>query len=333
MLVRAVLGFALAILLPALALAQREPAQGEKSAEPNEITNTVGMKLVPIPAGEFLMGSTDSDKEAEDEEQPRHRVRITRPFYLGATEVTVGQFRKVVESTGLRTEAETDGKGGFGWNEATAKFDQDPHYTWRNPGFSQSDEHPVVNVSWNDAIEFCNKLSELEGLKPYYQFSGGARSGGDGYRLPTEAEWEYACRAGTTTRYQNGDDPETLTQVGNFADGTARTKYSTWTHAKSAQDGYVYTAPVGRFRPNRFGLYDMHGNVWEWCWDWYAKNYYGQSPDADPLGPSQAAVRVNRGGAWFGNPRSGRTAYRNWNSPGYRLFNLGFRVVRVQSAK
>src|SRR5205823_779562 len=112
------------------------------------------------------------------------------------TEVTVGQFRRVVEASGLRTEAEMDGKGGHGWNEALGGLEQDPKYTWRNPGFAQTDEHPVVNVSWNDAIAFCNQLSEMEGVKPYYQFGDGTKSGGDGYRLPTEAEWEYACRAG-----------------------------------------------------------------------------------------------------------------------------------------
>ena len=189
----------------------------------DSIINSVGMKLVLIPSGEFLMGSPDSDQDAVDKEKPQHRVRITRPFYLGATEVTVGQFREVAEATGLRTEAETDGNGGFGWNEAKAKFEQDPKYTWRNPGFAQSDDHPVVNVTWNDAIAFCNKLSELEGLQPY-DLGAGAQSGGDGYRLPTDAEWEYACRARTTTLYQTGDDPETLAEVGNVADATLKAK-------------------------------------------------------------------------------------------------------------
>ena len=123
------------------------------------------MKLVLIPAGEFLMGSPDSDKDAQDDEKPQHRVRITRPFYLGATEVTVGQFRRVVETAGYQTEAEKDGKGGQGWNEAKGNFEQGPQYTWRNPGFAQTDEHPVVNVSWNDAIAFCNMLSEQGGFE------------------------------------------------------------------------------------------------------------------------------------------------------------------------
>ena len=149
-------------------------------------TRLAGIKLKQIPAGEFLMGSSeDVDKDAEDDESPKHRLRITRSFSLGVTEVTVGQFRKVVEATGLRTQAETDGKGGRGWNEAKQTFEPATKYTWRNPGFSQSDDHPVTNVSWNDAIAFCNKLSEQEGLKPHYPFGSGSRSGREGYRLPT----------------------------------------------------------------------------------------------------------------------------------------------------
>jgi formylglycine-generating enzyme required for sulfatase activity len=296
------------------------------------ITTSLGMNLVLIPAGSFDMGSPDSVKDAQDDEKPRHRVRITRPFYLGTTEVTVGQFRRFIERTGYRTEAETDGKGGYGWNETKGTFEQDPRYTWRNPGFAQTDEHPVVNVSWNDAVAFCDKLSVLDGLK---LFDHNARSpwDGEGYRLPTEAEWEYACRAGTTTRYQSGDDPETLAAVSNIADATARAKYSNWTWAIAARDGFVYTAPVGRLRANAFGLHDLHGNVWEWCWDWYDKDYYGQSPGVDPLGPSHSAVRyrVIRGGCWLNVPRDVRSALRRGNVPGHRDYGLGFRLAAVRS--
>jgi len=181
---------------------------------PKQMTNSIGMKLVLIPAGEFLMGSPDSDKDANDGEKPQHSVRITRPFYLGATEVTVGQFRRVVESAGYRTESEKDVLGGPGWDAAKGERVIDRKYTWRNAGFFQTGEHPVVNVSWNDALAFCDMLSVMEGLKRE-----------DGYRLPTEAEWEYACRAGTATRYDNGDDPEALAVVGNIADGTLKAKY------------------------------------------------------------------------------------------------------------
>ncbi len=296
-------------------------------------SRTSGMKLKRIPAGSFMMGSPDSDKDAQDDEKPQHTVRITRPFYLGVTEVTRGQFRRVVESSGLTTEAERDGKGGYGWNEVKRTFEKDPKYTWKNPGFTQTDEHPVVNVSWNDAIAFCNELSKLDGLKPYYHFDDGERSGGNGYRLPTEAEWEYACRARTTTRYVSGDDPETLVEVGNIADGTAKKKYPEWTWAIAAQDGYMYTAPVGCFKPNGFGLFDMHGNVWEWCWDGYDADYYKGSPGVDPSGRLQAAQRVYRGGGWDDNPRLARSAFRDGDYPGDRSNLLGFRVARVQSGQ
>jgi formylglycine-generating enzyme required for sulfatase activity len=240
---------------------------------PKSITNSIGMKLVLIPAGEFLMGSPDTDKEALDREKPQHRVRITRPFYLGATEVMQGQYRVV---TGA-----------------------DPSH------FKGSDDLPVEQVSWEDAQAFCDKLNALEkeGL------------GGTSYRLPTEAEWEYACRAGTATRFGFGDADASL---GEYA----------WFEGNSGDK----THPVGQKRPNAWGLYDMHGNVWEWCWDGYEENYYANSPGADPLGPSGAAVRVRRGGGWGGSPRDCRAALRRWSSPGLRSLDLGFRVARVWSS-
>ena len=306
---------------------------GRPGPDAKEITNSLGMKLIRIEPGEFEMGSPDTDKDAEDDEKPQHRVRITRPFYLGTTEVTVGQFRRVMESAGYRTEAERDGKGSWGWDEQAKAFKQDPKYTWRSPGFTQTDEHPVVNVSWNDAIAFCNMLSEREGLRPYYRLGAGEQSGGDGYRLPTEAEWEYACRAGTTTCYTSGDDPEALAKVGNIADGTAKAKFPEWIWAIAGEDGYVFTAPVGRFRANSWGLHDMHGNVWEWCGDGYKADYYKESPGADPVGPPQAAGRVVRGGSWSRSPRVCRSANRSWYAPGNRSSDLGFRVARVQSGR
>ena len=128
----------------------------------------------------------------------------------------------------------------------------------------------MVNVSWNDAVAFCKWLSKKEGKT---------------YRLPTEAEWEYACRAGTTTRYYSGDDPETLAKVGNVADAALKAKFPDWKYTIKANDGYVFTAPVGKFKPNAFGLYDMHGNAWQWCADWYGADYYATSPLDDPTGP------------------------------------------------
>ena len=287
------------------------------TSNPLVITNSIGVKLRLIAAGEFSMGSPDTDKDSEDDEKPQHRVRITRPFYLGLTEVTRGQFRRFVDDGQFQTEAENDGKGGSGWNEELKRFEQDPKYTWQHPGFEQTDEHPVVNVTWNDAVAFCQWLSRKEGKT---------------YRLPTEAEWEYACRAGTTTRYQCGEDPEGLAVVGNLADGTAKEKFPDWA-AIGARDGYVFTAPVGRYTPNAWGLLDMHGNVWEWCSDWYAKDYYGRSAAEDPGGSEPASLRVLRGGGWYPEPRVARSANRNAFVPGLRYVNVGFRLARDQSVR
>jgi formylglycine-generating enzyme required for sulfatase activity len=246
-------------------------------------TRVAGIKLKRIPAREFLMGSPDEDKDASGDEKPRHQVRITRPFYLGVTEVTQGQYRAV---TG-----------------------QSPSH------FKGSDDLPVEQVSWNDTIAFCNRLSEAEGLKPYYRFGAGEQSGGDGYRLPTEAEWEYACRAGNPARYSFGDDPASLGEYAWFGEDLLKGS----------------THPVGQKQPNAFGLYDMHGNVWEWCWDGYSEKYYAQSPVDDPSGPLQASGRVVRGGGWLSGPQNARLANRDGYTPGNRYINLGFRLARGQS--
>jgi formylglycine-generating enzyme required for sulfatase activity len=287
---------------------------------PREWTNSIGIKFVLIPAGTFYMGSPESDTQAGPDEKPQHQVRITQPFYLGVHEVTRGQFRRFVDEAGYQTQAEKDGKGGLGWNEDAKKPEKNPRYTWQNPGFEQTDDHPVVNVSWNDAVAFATWLSRKEG---------------NTYRLPTEAEWEYACRAGTKTHYSCGDDPEGLAAVGNIADGTSKAKYPdrAWAIGIAARDGYIHTAPVGRFQPNQFGLYDMHGNVWEWCSDGYAADYYWQSPGDDPQGAAGAAPRVHRGGSWSSNTRDCRSAYRDKIAPGYRSSGVGFRLARVQSSR
>ncbi len=288
------------------------PAVSEES--PKQVTNSLGMKFVLVPSGKFLMGSPDSDKGAGDYEK-QHHARIARPFYLGVTEVTVGQFRRFVEKTGFRTEAETDDEGGTGFDAAAKKQQQEPKSTWRHPGFDQTDEHPVVNMSWNDAVAFCNRLSVLEGLRPYYQSGTGTPLGGDGYRLPTEAEWEYACRAGTSTRYSFGDHESSLG------------KYAWFEHNSKGM-----THPVAQKRPNKFGLYDMHGNVSEWCWDCYAPDYYHSSPIVDTTSPPlQDSNRVLRGGGWRSVPRFSRSADRGRNAPDRRHSALGFRVARGPS--
>ncbi len=291
------------------------------------LTNTLGMKLTLIPSGEFRMGSTDADieavlkldaslkKEQFADEQPQHRVRITKPFYMGVHEVTKGQFAAFVKAKNYQTDAEKDGKGGYGLN-AEGQYEQKPEYTWRNHSFPQTDDHPVVNVSWNDAVAFCEWLSAKEGKT---------------YQLPSEAQWEYACRAGTTSLWWHGADAEGLAQIGNVVDGTAKEKFN-YTNAITAKDGYVFTAPVGRFRDNAFGLYDMHGNALEWCQDGYdAEAYAARSGvTSDPLNVSTVARRVLRGGSWIYSATFTRSAFRNRNSPDYRINDTGFRVSRTQ---
>jgi formylglycine-generating enzyme required for sulfatase activity len=333
-----------AIALKAFVLAFAISAVGAddtQSASPKTIKNTLGMKLVLVPAGEFLMGSDESPESLAKafpqydperfaklgDEGPVHKVRITKPFFMGQHEVTVGQWRKYLEASGYTPESEADGTGGYGYNpdydaaktERGDAFEgRDPKYSWKNPGFKQTDDHPVTNVTWNDAVALCRWLSEKEGKR---------------YRLPTEAEWEYACRAGTRTRYSSGDDPASLATVANVFDADAKRNWTKWMWDKfalEAHDGFEFTAPVGSFKPNAFGLYDMHGNVWEWCADFHSDTYYAESPENDPPGPATGKVRVRRGGSWHTWPFYARSSFRNWNSPRTRYTLVGMRVVREE---
>jgi formylglycine-generating enzyme required for sulfatase activity len=293
-------------------------------------TDSCGIRLVRIPAGAFRMGGHESAAQLVAafaahhrpaayfrDEYPQRRVEITRPFWLGAYEVTVGQFRRFAERSGYRTEAETDGTGAWGFNRAAGRCEgRRKPYSWRNPGFAQTDDHPVLNVTWNDAQAFCRWLSAQEGHR---------------YRLPTEAEWEYACRAGTTTRYHCGNDPDVLPTLAVVLDGRGRTAFPHVDETPLSPDLQSLTRPVGRFPPNRWGLYDMHGNVWEWCADWYGEDYYAHAPSADPQGPASGQQRVRRGGAWNSFPLWARASFRNWNTPQSRCVNLGFRVVREEA--
>jgi formylglycine-generating enzyme required for sulfatase activity len=166
-------------------------------------------------------------------------------------------------------------------------------------------------VTWNDAVAFCRWLGRKEGKT---------------YRLPTEAEWEYACRAGTSARYANGDDPGGLARVANVQDAKGQNEFPHVQEIMMPKDG-KFTIPVGSLAPNKLGLYDMHGNVWQWCGDWYGKDYYAASPVDDPAGPESGTRRVRRGGAWNSFPLYVRASFRNWNSPVSRCVNLGFRVL------
>ena len=284
---------------------------------PVEQTNSIGMKLVLIPPGEFMMGSTQEEvdqllKDAKEKnydhwyierlpaEAPRHRVRLTKPFYLGVCEVTVGAFRRFVDETGYTTDAEKDGKGGFGRDEKGG-WVQKPEFVWRNPGFTQTDANPVVNVGWNDAAAFCQWLSRKDGKE---------------YRLPTEAQWEYACRAGSRGQYCFGNGESALGEYARYVENSG---------------GQAH--PVGGKKPNAWGLYDMHGNVWEWCADWLAGGYYADSPVDDPAGPSGGSNRVLRGGSWLDPAGLCRSAYRYGDGPGFRISNLGLRVSLVLADK
>ena len=292
---------------------QHQQAWATANNQPIEIQNSIGMTFKLVPPGEFIMGSPD-DEPGRYEAEKQHRVRISKPFYMGAHEVTRAQFEAFVNETGYRTEAEADGKGGRGWDEQ-GEFADKPEYVWRTPGFPQTDTHPVVHVSWNDAQKFTEWLSEKEMAE---------------YRLPTEAEWEFACRAGSTTMYFNGNDAEKLVSVANIADASTLEKYPAWTGAVTSSDQHPYTAPVGTFQGNAFGLHDLHGNVWEWCQDRYDNDAYQNrsGTTVDPLGQFGES-RVIRDGGWSTYPEKIRAAARNESPPTFRFASCGFRVVRT----
>jgi len=242
-------------------LAMRGGMAGRK-----ELVNSVGMKLILMPVGEFKMGSNDGAAN----EKPVHAVRITKPFYLGGTEVTQAEWEAVMGA---------------------------------NPSNFKGAKRPVEQVSWDDCQEFCRRLTERD--RKANKIPKGAT-----YGLPTEAEWEYACRAGSATKYCYGDAENTL---GEYA----------WYEANSGKT----THDAAQRKPNAWGLYDMHGNVWEWCQDWYGENYYGQSLGQDPAGPANGQYRVLRGGAWLYDPACCRSAIRTGYSPADRYFYFGLRVV------
>lgn len=221
------------------------------------MTNTIGMTLARIPAGEFLMGSS-----SYSDETIVHRVTLGSDFWIGQKEVTQDEYRRVMGTS---------------------------------PSAFQGNPRPVEQVSWEDAAEFCRRLGAQEQRV---------------YRLPTEAEWEYACRAGSRAAFCYGDDD---TRLGEFA----------WYDASAGPR----THPVGSRKPNAWGIYDMHGNVWEWCLDWYAEDFYSAGSLTDPKGLSTGEYRVLRGGCWYNRPVFCRSARRDFNRPDYRDDGIGFRVV------
>lgn len=270
-----------------------------------ESSNSIGMKLVLIPPGEFQMGSTDEQvaealqvaeeinaesttkERLQKVERPQHRVVITKPFGLSATEVTIGQFKKLAAATGFRTEAEKLAKD--------AAFE-----TYLTPGYPVTDDSPAAVITWNDAVAFCQLLSDREQVT---------------YRLPTEAEWEYACRAGTTSQYSFGDDHRELVNFGWFKENSENRSQE-----------------VRQKLANAFGLHDMHGNLWEWCQDFYDENWYEKSSASDPTGPVSGTQHVIRGGYWPASKSACRSAHRGRTVPFNRSNHFGFRVVREFNA-
>jgi len=274
-----------------------------------------GPEMVIIPAGRFRMGSPESDDEANSDERPDHDVEIAGAFALARCETSVGEFRRFVEETGYRTDAERLGSC-FTLNGAGDGFEDRKGAYWAAPGFAQADDHPVVCVSFNDALAYAAWLSERTGA---------------GYRLPTEAEWEYAARAGTTTpRYWLGGADAGCAHA-NGADQTAKTRFPDWT-IMECDDGALFTAAVGSYRRNPFGLSDMIGNAWEWVADCWHASYAGAPEDAGAwleANDGDCARRVVRGGGWDYLPGLLRAALRDGDDRDARNGSVGFRLART----
>jgi formylglycine-generating enzyme required for sulfatase activity len=275
--------------------------------------------MVLIPAGNFTMGSPEIELDRGPFNETRHQVTIGTDFYLAAKELSVGEFRRFVEDTNYVTTAEADG-GAKIYDEASGKWVFTAGANWRNPGFRQGDDHPVVCVSWFDAVQYCNWLSVKEGFKPAYTITGQNVRwyiANNGYRLPTEAEWEYACRAGTSTPFFTGE--RISTSQANY-DGNFPYNYGNKGLFRKT------TVSSGSFPANAWGLYDMHGNVWEWCWDY--SNIPNKNPLRDPIGPAEGTRRVNRGGSWASKASLLRSAAADSDFPQTAGSNLGFRLAR-----
>ncbi len=289
--------------------------------------------MILIKGGSFWMGSTMeevNDAVAEclqdvlnkrvchiwyDVEQPRHEVRLDR-FYLDVYEVTNQAFQVFVEATGHRTTAEKEGKT---WVNAKGDWPEEVEgASWKNPEGKKSvfvtgrADHPVVSISWIDARDYCEWA---------------------GKRLPTEAEWEYAARAGSMTKYWWGNSSPGVRKVENVADESHQRQFPDrrWTIVEEYDDGYERTAPVGTFEPNPWGIYDSGGNVREWVQDWYSKDYYQGSPRENPLGPSKGELKVLRGGSWRAGPRNLRVASRSGSVLTSRSAGGGVRCAKDAS--
>jgi sulfatase modifying factor 1 len=293
-------------LLVALAatgvFAKDAPRAGDVRLNPRD-----AQEYVLVPTGEFEMGCVAGDGECQDDEKPSRRVKLTKEFWIGRTEVTVGAFRNFVAARDYRTTAESDG-----WSRAFdgRSLEKKEGASWKMPGFEQGPMHPVVHVSWYDAVTYCD-------------WAGG--------RLPTEAEWEYAARGGRApAKYVWGDAPVPIVdgvKQANVADESLKNRHSNLRIIPGYDDGYAYTSPVGTFQPNGFGLHDAAGNVGEWCSDSYDSKYYTLSINRDPEGPPFGLERMIRGGSFVDDASSLRASYRVRDVPAYHDSLLGFRCV------
>jgi uncharacterized protein (TIGR02996 family) len=269
-------------------------AQGMRPCWPT-LTNSIGMKFALIPAGTFLMGSPQDEEDRSDDEGPQHEVTLSQPFYLGVYPVTQAQYEQVMGTNPSWFSTRGGGK--------------------RKVKKQDTRSFPVENVFWEDAVAFCRKLSEM----PEEQRHGRV------YRLPTEAEWEYSCRGGASS---------TPFSFGNSFSSTQANFDGNHPYGGAAKGPYLKrTTAVGSYPPNALGLHDMHGNVWEWCADWFNANYYTNSPKKDPQGPQSGEDRVLRGGSWDDLGGYCRSAFRLWNAPDYRNLKVGFRVALTVAAR
>lgn len=281
-------------------------------------TNDLGMTFVLVPPGTFLMGSP-ADEPGHGSggyDETRHTVTLTRPFYLARCETTVAQFRKFVEAAQYRTDVEK--KGGGNAHDPKAEWKHRAGVTWQKPGFAgpyePADEHPVVQVSHNDSRAFCRWLGERKPVA------------GLAFQLPSEAQWEWACRAGSGARYAWGPDEDTSGKVANVGDRSLKRVQPEWPRTIMAMDdGHAFLAPVGSYQPNAFGLYDLLGNVWEFCGSRYGP--YPREAATDPCPADPKRGFAVRGGGWSNIAGDVRCASRNADPPDFGHSNLGFRVA------
>lgn len=304
-------------LAPAPAAPQPEPqAPSSASSQPGARFKDCDTcpEMVVVPAGSFLMGSPESEEGWREYERPQHAVTIAKPFAAGIFEVSRDEFEAFVSATAHNTGTTCEIFGANGTKDISGR-------SFRNPGFKQEGNHPAVCVSWEDAKAYAEWLSKTSGKT---------------YRLLTEAEWEYAARAGTTSLYHFGNDSSSICDFANGSDQTLKSSglLRDWTYA-SCKDGSVYTAKVGAFKTNAFGIHDMHGNVSEWVQDCWERDYSGATTDGTATTPCDVQLgtwekgRVLRGGSWNEEPQHQRSSRRSHIMPELRLNDVGFRVGRT----